>query len=52
MNKLKGKRRKDASGRWYTSTPYGKIYDRISKDRLMCGGFHSSGGYKHGRRDD
>ena len=41
MNKLKGKRRKDANGRYYLATSYGRVYERISKEDLICGGFHS-----------
>jgi len=52
MEKLKGERRKDANGRYYLATPYGRVYERISKDKLIDGGFHTHGGSKHGRRDD
>ena len=43
MNKLKGKRRKDANGRYYLATPYGRIYEGISKRDLIDGGYHTHG---------
>ena len=43
MEKLKGNRVEHANGMWYTKTEYGRVYDSISKDRLIDGGFHSYG---------
>ena len=44
MKKLKGERKQDKYGRWYTQTSVGRFYDRISKDKLIDGGFHGYSG--------
>ena len=43
MNKLKGEIRKDVNGMPYRQTKYGRIYERISKSDLICGGYHAHG---------
>ena len=43
MRELKGKREKDVNGRWYLSTEYGRVYEGVSKEDLIDGGFHTHG---------